>query len=120
MHSSLQNETAHDRRTEPRLGIVFPVKCFKYCVMKEINLIDATVADLSSAGLCLKLSHMITVHANLCIRFDDLGSCPELHKLPDNIAPVLTVSEVKWCRKGTGPYSDHYYAGVKHLTGDYD
>lgn len=110
-----------DRRTELRYGLECQVKCFKYCVMKESNLIEASIINASSNGLCLKISSSLNCNTNLCIRFDASGACTKLHSLPDNVERVLTISEVRWCRKGSGLNgSECYYAGVKHLTGDYD
>ena len=120
MISAHENPSLGDRRVEIRFAIHCPVECVKYSVMKESKIINAVVKNLSSEGLCLKLDRSLLVGTNLCIRCDGLSSCADASKLPTDIAPVLTVSEVKWCRTGKDYDSECYYAGVKHLTGDYD
>lgn len=120
MISANKNSSPRDRRAESRFAIHCPVECFNYSSMKESNVLNAIVEDLSSEGLCLKLNCNLLVGTNLCIRCDGLSSCAGRFELPSNLVPVLTISEVKWCRSGNGTDSEYYFAGVRHVKGDYD
>jgi hypothetical protein len=66
----------------------------------------------------LKTDSLLKTGMNLCIRIQELNCATEC-KEATRFARMLSLSEVKWCRKIEDAKRGCYLAGIKHVKGDY-
>jgi hypothetical protein len=112
-----QSEPGTDRRQERRFGASWPVE---YALFGSENILgqSAVAVDLSRESLCLKTEKPLIAGMNLCIRIqkpDGGAECKE----EGCFVRMLSVSEVKWCRKIKDSKKGCYLAGIKHVMDDY-
>lgn len=111
------SECIAERRQELRFTVSWPVELSLFS-SAYIPGQSAVAIDLSRDGLCLKTDSSLKTGMNLCIRIQELNCVTEC-KNETCFARMLSVSEVKWCRKIKDTKKDCYLAGIKHVMGDY-
>lgn len=111
------SEPGTDRRQERRFGASWPVEIALFGTGNHPGQPAVTI-DLSREGLCVKTEKPLTAGMNLCIRLQKLD-CGAECKEEGCLVRILSVSEVKWCRKIKDAKKGCYLAGIKHVMGDY-
>jgi len=114
-----QPEPGTERRQERRFTVSWPVE-FSLFGSANIPGQPAVVIDLSWEGLCLRTD--VLLKAGMILRIQILKlNCAIECKEETCLARMLSVSEVKWCRKtkDTEKGRSCYLAGIKHVLGDY-
>lgn len=112
-----KSEPIGERRREKRSNTSCPVE-FTLFGTENCNEQSAMVVDLSREGLCLKTDNQLKTGTHLCVRIQEFN-CINERQIEKVFARMLSVVEVKWCRKIKGQKTPCYVAGMKHVVVDY-
>lgn len=110
-------ESNAERRRERRFTASWPVEFSRFGSEDSSGQLGVVV-DLSREGLCLKTDNQLKTGVHLCVRMQELNCAGEC-KEETLFARMLSVTEVKWCRKICDKKKSCYLAGIKHVVVDY-
>ena len=112
-----KSEPIGERRRERRSNSSCPVAFTRFGNENSIEQ-SAVVVDLSREGLCLKTDNQLKTGTHLCVQMQEFNCGTECQG-EKIFARILSVVEVKWCRKMKGQEATCYVAGTKHVVVDY-